>query len=363
MPERGVVREESTVREKTGVEETVTHITIKVPLGTVVHRLSGEKGYVPIGDVTTTDNIVVACGGQRGRGNASFASAIQREPLLAEAGQAGERFKLFLELKLIADVGIIGPPNAGKSTLISACSAARPKIADYPFTTLDPVLGVAEAYGESFVLVEVPGLIEGAHMGVGLGHEFLRHAERVRLIWQVVDSSGEDPIGALETVGNELAMFSDALTDKQRMVVINKVDIPEGRERAEDVRKTLVERGIGVYLVSAATGEGVEQLLGETLTMLQRVPKEEAVREVATSPAATHVTVNLPDDVTREGNVYLVRSARLERIAALADVRDQRVIDQLWNELVRLGLDRRMVEKGIEPGNVVRVGRVELEWK
>ena len=209
---------------------------------------------------------MVARGGDGGRGNAWFVAADYQEPLLCEAGEAGEENQLRLELRLLADVGVVGKPNAGKSSLVARVSRARPKVAAYPFTTLEPVLGVVFVAGTQFVIAEIPGLLEGAHLGVGLGTQFLQHAERTKLLIHIVDGSSDDPIGDYSDVRAELAAYSPGLGERPGVVVVNKVDLPEVLERMPALVAELEESGVTVIPLSAATGEGIDALLRDVVT-------------------------------------------------------------------------------------------------
>ena len=235
-------------------------LLLKVPVGTVVK--DAETGEI-LGDlVEPGQTLVVARGGKGGRGNARFATPTRQAPKFAEPGKPGEERWLILELKLIADVGLVGLPNAGKSTLLSRISAARPKIADYPFTTLQPNLGIVSLSDHRrFVVADLPGLIEGAHRGVGLGLEFLRHVERTRVLLQVIDASGEDPLQDFEIVERELAHYHPELPRKPRAVALNKIDVVPDRKSLEKLKEELEPKGHPVYLISAATGEGLPELL------------------------------------------------------------------------------------------------------
>jgi GTP-binding protein len=235
-------------------------LVIPVPVGTVVK--DAATGQV-LADLTRHgQEAVVARGGRGGRGNARFATPTHRAPRHAEPGEKGEERTLVLELRLMADAGLVGKPNAGKSTLLARMSAARPKVGDYPFTTLHPNLGVVFlGLGQSFVLADLPGLVEGAHRGAGLGHRFLRHASRTRVLVYVVDAAlSEDPLRDLEVLRSELAAYDPQMVERARVVALNKVDLPEGRRRAEELREALVRRGLEVFLTSGATGEGVPAL-------------------------------------------------------------------------------------------------------
>ncbi len=246
---------------------------IPVPLGTVIKDF--DTGEI-LGDLTEDgETLIVAKGGKGGKGNARFVTSTNQAPKIAEPGGEGEERTLQLELKLLADVGIIGFPNAGKSTLISRISAARPKIADYPFTTLVPNLGVVSYHdGRTFVVADIPGLIEGAHAGAGLGIQFLRHIERTKLLVHLLDLSpitNRDPIDDYETMNKELKAYSEELSKKPQIVAANKIDITESREKLEEVKKYFDKSGIKIFPISSATGEGVIELIREIGKSLDRL--------------------------------------------------------------------------------------------
>lgn len=305
-------------------------------------------------------------------GNARFVSATNQEPVLAEKGEQGEQVVLFLELKLLADVGLLARPNAGKSTLISRCSAAKPRVAEYPFTTVEPVLGVVGVRNKDFVMMEVPGLLEGAHQGVGLGQQFLRHAERARVYVHILDGTSEDPVADFHMLNNELKQFNPALAEKPQIIGVNKIDVTEVRESQIELAGRLTEAAqewkpgnsgnsweTPVMFLSAVTGEGVPELLDRVMTVLDAFPKE-VVEE--TVPVAPRRRDYLPNKVWVEDGVYVVQSESLQRLAAMADTRDTRVIIQLWREMERRGLARELVDAGIEAGDTIRIGEVEVEW-
>lgn len=244
-------------------------LVIKVPLGTQVRRKIDDTSQVLIADIVEQgQKVLVAKGGKGGFGNAHFATPTNQAPRIAEKGKPGEECWLQLDLKLIADVGIIGYPNAGKSTLLSKVTKARPKIADYPFTTKEPVLGVVDRGEQSFVLADIPGIIEGAHQGRGLGLDFLRHVERTRVFIHLVDGSAESPISDLKKVEAELEAYDPALKDRPRIVAVNKIDLPEVRSRLPQIEPEFRKLGVPVYYISAATGEGVNELMLKTLELL-----------------------------------------------------------------------------------------------
>jgi GTP-binding protein len=272
-------------------------------------------------------------------------------------------------LKLLADVGLLARPNAGKSTLISRCSAAKARVADYPFTTVEPVLGVVRSGRSDFVMMEIPGLLEGAHKGVGLGHQFLRHAERARLYVHLVDGLAEDPADDYRMVREELLHFNPELADKRQMVVVNKLDVTEVREsRAQTAAsltralRTMGESSGEVMFISAATGEGVDAMLTRIASILETLPKEEPLYDDIESDRTPTSNKRLPESVTVEGGVFVVESDRLERLSALADTRDQRVLLQLWREMRRTGMAEKLIDEGIEVGDTIRIGKVEVEW-
>lgn len=247
---------------------------IPVPLGTVIYEKSAD-GKEPVADLDKLgEGVVVARGGRHGRGNARFATPTRQAPEIAEPGEPGEEKQLILELKILADVGIVGKPNAGKSTLLAAASRARPKIADYPFTTKEPVLGIVNVGWTRFVLAEIPGLIEGAHEGRGLGLEFLRHAERTKLLIHLVDGSSADPDSDLAQVREEIRLYSPQLAAREQIVVVNKTDIPQVRERMPELQRWLSESG-EIWFVSAATGEGVADLMKHVASHLEGIEKGE----------------------------------------------------------------------------------------
>lgn len=347
---------------------------IQVPLGTQVYSQDADGEKTLLVDVVDSTAHLVAQGGKGGWGNSRFVSSTNQEPVLAQRGGKGEYRVLFLELKLLADVGLLARPNAGKSTLISRCSAAKPRIADYPFTTVEPVLGAVSSHGKDFVMMEVPGLLEGAHKGVGLGHQFLRHAERAHSYVHVIDGLAEDPVADLKMLNNELRMFSPVLSNKRQIVAVNKIDITEVRERREEtetcLRDALTEEWDGpepvsevpIMFISAVTGEGVPELLGKLVEYLSVDREEEGQPAVKAEPIRKPLRPAVQELVYKDRDVYKIESEELERLVAMADLRDQRVILQLWREMTRKGLARRLADLGIEAGDTIQIGRYEVEW-
>ena len=331
---------------------------IPVPLGTVVRDANTGEFIADL--VEPGQKVLVAKGGKGGRGNAAFATPVNQAPRFAERGEPGQERWLYLELKLIADVGIVGVPNAGKSTLLAAVTAARPKIAPYPFTTLEPNLGVVTVGDYDFVLADIPGLIEGAHRGAGLGHKFLRHIERTRLIIHLLDGLSPNPLRDFEAINRELALFSERLAAKPQIVAFNKMDIPEVREKWPKVRDALVEAGYGVYPISAATGEGVWELMRAVAALLQEMPKELPPLEEEVVPVTKK---ELPFTVIREGGVWKVTGQEVEKITATVNWDQEEALALFHRKLEKLGVIKALRKMGIQDGDTVIIGNVELEWR
>ncbi|MHB1133529.1 MAG: GTPase ObgE [Chloroflexota bacterium] len=335
-------------------------VRITVPLGTIVRT---EDGEVLADVVDIGQEVMVARAGRGGLGNSHFATSTNQVPRIAQKGEPGEVRVLNLELKLIADVGIIGFPNAGKSTLLAAASKALPKIADYPFTTLVPNLGVVVLEYDTFVLADIPGLIEGAHEGKGLGHEFLRHIERTKVLIHVLDGGEEDPRSAYDKVNAELALFEPPLHDKPQLIALNKIDQPEVRERLPEVQKALSDLLWPVYPISAASGEGVQALLRRAHAELQTMRAAEAAR----APAPGEVVLR-PQPVagslavTREGAAWRVRGSRLERLVVMADLENEESLRLLLRHVNRSGTPLALHRAGAQAGDMVRIGELEVRW-
>jgi GTP-binding protein len=254
-------------------------LSLVVPVGTVVSHKSQIGGDSLIADLDQEgQSVVVAKGGKGGRGNARFATSTNQAPQTAEEGTEGEERSLILELKLIADVGVIGYPNVGKSTLLAAVSAAKPKIASYPFTTLEPVLGRVEVGRQSFVLAEIPGLIADAHLGKGLGHDFLRHIMRTRVLIHLLDGSSPAPAEDMAQVNTELSLFDSALARKPQLVAVNKIDLDQVKDRRDELEKSFRAIGTEVFFISAVSGQGIPELMAATAKVVQSAPGPEPAR-------------------------------------------------------------------------------------
>jgi GTP-binding protein len=305
--------------------------------------------------------VLVVKGGRGGRGNAAFASPTNQAPRIAEHGEPGQERWLHLELKLIADVGVIGMPNAGKSTLLSVVSAARPKIAAYPFTTLQPNLGVVSVDDyQTFVVADVPGLIEGASEGAGLGHQFLRHVERTRLLIHLLDGAGTDPLADYETINRELGQFSERLAAKPQIVVLNKMDLPDAQAWWPLVQEAMQGRGIEAYAISAVSTQGVQELMRRTFALLQTLPATEVLPE---APAVFRPAEREEDfAVEREEDGWRVRGTRVERVAAMTPFALSEAVARFQRQLRAMGVVEALEEAGVQPGDSVRIGERELEW-
>ena len=336
-------------------------LVLKVPPGTEVWRELDDGRRELVGELLEEgSSLVVARGGMGGWGNARFATAVQRAPRIAQRGQRGEEINLILELKLLADIGIVGLPNAGKSTLLGAISAARPKVADYPFTTLEAVLGVVERNWETFVVADIPGLIEGAHLGAGLGLDFLRHVERTKVILYLIDGSGEEPLRDLSTVQAEVGEYGHGVASRPSVVAVNKIDRPEVRERRTEIAEACSSDGVDVLFVSAATGEGVDELVNR----LAKTLAAESERPPAVTQEPAPVAVQAPmsaHQVKREDGAFRVDGERAVAFAEMMPVETDEGRAELWRRFKRWGVTGALRRAGARPGDRVRLGEVELE--
>jgi GTP-binding protein len=342
---------------------------IDVPPGTVV--LDDESG-APVADLVEHGQaVIVARGGQGGLGNTHFVTSTRQAPRIAELGEPGEERWLRLELKLIADVGLVGFPNAGKSTLLAAASAARPKIADYPFTTIEPNLGVVEVggiKGDTFVMADIPGLIEGAAEGVGLGHEFLRHIERTRLLLHVIDGSGgleeRDPVEDFALVSAELAAYSDELAAKPRFAAINKLDLPETRANLPRLHAVLDGQVEHVFEVSGVTGDGVAEMMAAIAERLREIPRERLAEEDAQRRVYTLEDVDERhwEAERLSAHHFAVRGIKLERTLKMTDFANEEAADRFQRILEASGVSARLEEMGVQPGDIVHIAERELVW-
>ncbi|HEV8489687.1 MAG TPA: GTPase ObgE [Candidatus Limnocylindrales bacterium] len=339
-------------------------LILAVPPGTaIVDDASGEL----VADlVAVGQSAMVARGGRGGLGNTHFKTATHQAPKHAQKGEPGEERWLRLELRLIADVGLVGLPNAGKSTILAALTAARPKIADYPFTTLEPNLGVMDLGDEDErrpTIADVPGLIEGASSGAGLGHAFLRHVERTRVLVHIVDGASRDPEWDHSIIRDELRAHDPALLEKPILVVFNKLDLPAAEAAWPAFRAAREAEGLAVVGMSAATGGGLDQLRAAIGTLLP------AAAELAAPPEPAGVVVHRIETmgdrfvVERENGAFRVRGRRIERLAAQTNFDNEESAERFQRDLARLGIEDELRKAGIEAGDTVRIGATELEWE
>ncbi|HBG50148.1 MAG TPA: GTPase ObgE [Cyanobacteria bacterium UBA9971] len=334
-------------------------IYIKVPCGTIIKDVKSGK---IIGDLTYSgQTLLLASGGRGGRGNARFATPIRRAPQFCEPGEPGISRELELELKLIADVGLLGMPNAGKSTLISVISAAKPKIADYPFTTLVPNLGIIKKPdGDGLVIADIPGLIEGASQGIGLGFEFLRHVERTRLLVHLLDMTEEDPVNNYKIINKELEKYGGRLNEIPQIIALNKIDAAD-LEIVEETAKIFKADNKEVFTISAATGEGTKDLVYHLIQKIEEIPLPEFNIEVEKDEDASD-----HDDseykIHKFDHFFIVKGGRVERLVSVTELRNTEAIFRLQNILKGMGVFKALEDSGIKDGDTVRIGEFEFEY-
>ncbi len=333
-------------------------LVITVPLGTSVRTAEGL-----VADLTRDgEEVMVARGGRGGLGNTHFKTPTNQAPRIAEKGEPGEEAELWLELKTLADVGLVGEPNAGKSSLLAALSAARPKIAPYPFTTLSPHLGVTEVGDLRLVVADIPGLIQGAHAGKGLGLRFLKHVERARVLLHVVDAARDDALEAYDVVRAELGQYNPRLLDKPEVVAANKMDLEEARAHWPRLHAAWQRRGVTAIPVSAQTGEGIEALLAALKEALAKLPPEErelapTVRVYRLAPETERWRIERDPD-----GAFRLVGRPVERAVAMADLSTREGIDRFQTVLGRMGVLAALERAGVTEGSTVRIGSTELEW-
>ncbi|WP_085523233.1 GTPase ObgE [Tuberibacillus sp. Marseille-P3662] len=340
------------------------NLIVDVPPGTVV--TSQETGDV-IADLTEHgDEAIIARGGRGGRGNTRFATASNPAPHHAENGEPGDERNIRIELKLLADVGLIGFPSVGKSTLLSVVSAAKPKVAAYHFTTINPNLGVvASGDGESFVVADLPGLIEGAHEGAGLGDQFLRHIERTRVLIHVIDMSGmegRDPFEDFQKINDELRQYEYRLTERPQVIAANKMDMPDAEDHLELFKEQL-EDEIPIYPISALSKDGLEPLLQEVAQLLQTTPEFPLHFDHAEEPYTYAIDDEQPFKITRDDDgTYVVSGPRVERLFKMTDFNRDESVGRFSRSLRRMGVDDALRERGIQDGDLVRILDFEFEF-
>lgn len=334
-------------------------LVISVPPGTLVY--DDDSGEV-LGDlVSPGQQLIVARGGRGGRGNSRFATARNQAPRIGERGEPAQAINMRLELKLIADIGIVGVPNAGKSTFLASVTNAKPKIAPYPFTTLEPNLGVAELDEDTtLVLADIPGLIEGAHLGTGLGHDFLRHIQRTRVLIHLLDGLAEDPLLDFAQINSELALFDPDLVKKPQAVALNKIDMPEVQERLKSVTKGLKKRGYEVLPISALVGTNVRELLYKASQLLEEAP---VIEEMAALPVYRVESDPRQFTIRREKDGWRVSGESIERAAAMTYWEYDQSVERFQRILQTLGIEDALRKAGVQPGETVMIGDYELEWQ
>lgn len=357
-------------RNKSQHGANAENLIVRIPPGTIL--MDDDTGEV-IGDLTRHgQQVVVARGGRGGRGNIRFATPNNPAPELAENGEEGEERYVVMELKVMADVGLVGFPSVGKSTLLSVVSAAQPKIGAYHFTTITPNLGMVEVGdGRNFVMADLPGLIEGAHEGVGLGHEFLRHVERTRVIIHVVDmagTEGRDPFEDWEKINDEIRLYNAALMDRPQIVAANKMDMPEAEENlavfTEKVKA--IRPDIEVMPISSLTRQGIQELLYRTMDILESMPEEPTVEEVTEVAEWKVYKFKAQNDntftITRDNEMYVVHSERIERMLKRMQMNSHDAILKLARTMRHMGVDEELRKRGATDGTIVRIGDFEFEF-
>jgi GTP-binding protein len=339
--------------------KSATDLVVSVPPGTLV--FDAATGDL-LGDlVEDYQQLQVAKGGRGGRGNQHFATSRNQTPRMAEKGEPAEEKNLRLELKMIADVGIVGVPNAGKSSLLAVVSNAKPKIANYPFTTLSPNLGVAQLDIDTLlVLADIPGLIEGAHQGVGLGFAFLKHVQRTRVLIHMLDGMSADPLSDFSQINSEMALFDEKISEKPQIVAFNKMDLPDVQERWPEVQQAITKLGYEVMPVSTVTHENVDKLLWRVETLLREAPEPEAVETMPVYRASEDPKAFTVKQ-TEEG--WEVHGDAIERAAAMTYWEHRESVRRFQRLMENIGVDDALREAGIKEGNMVFIGDYALEWQ
>ena len=336
---------------------------IKVPIGTIVRDANTKEILADLSE--PGQKALILKGGRGGKGNAHFATSTRQAPRFAQDGENGEERELILELKLLADVGLIGFPNVGKSTFLSMTTSATPKIADYHFTTLQPNLGVVKTdYGDSFVIADIPGIIEGASEGTGLGLQFLRHIERTRLLLHVIDvsgSEGRNPVEDFYTINNELKNYSEKLSKRKQIIVANKIDIMQDESLYKELEKVAKENNMEIFKISAATNTGVSELIKHVAEVLKTLPKENLV-EIKNRKVYT-----LKDDdeytIEKEDGMFVIKGEAVERVMRRVNIADNESLYYFQRSLDELGVNQKLKEMGIKDGDIVKICDYELEWE
>lgn len=336
---------------------------IGVPRGTIIR--DEETGKIVVDLSQEDQKELVLTGGRGGKGNAHFATSTRQAPRFSQDGEKGLEKELVLELKLLADVGLVGFPNVGKSTFLSRVTSAKPKIADYHFTTIIPNLGVVKSiYGDSFVIADIPGIIEGASQGVGLGIQFLRHIERTRLLLHVIDVSGlegRDPVVDFKTINEELKQYSEKLSQRKQIIVANKVDAMQDEMNYEKLKELAQQQGLEIYCISAVTGEGIDALMNRVAEILKELPKEELI-EIKEKMVYTLAEHKDEFTVRKEGNEFIVGGPAAERLMGRINIGDNESLYYFQKSIRELGIEEKLRQMGINEGDTVKFLEWEFEW-
>ena len=336
---------------------------VKVPRGTVVRDVETGKLIADLSKEGQTELILP--GGRGGKGNCHFATSTRQAPRFAQDGEKGLEKEIILELKLLADVGLIGFPSVGKSTILSRVTSARPKIAEYHFTTLEPNLGVVKTeFGDSFVIADIPGIIEGASEGIGLGLRFLRHIERTRLLLHVIDASaseGRNPVEDFKTINTELKKYSEKLSERKQIIVANKADVIQDEELYKELEKLAKENNIEIFKISAVTGEGLKELFAYVSKILKTLPKED-LEEAEEKKIYTLKEEAEGFDVRKEDGMYVVDGPAIQKIMSRANLEDNESLYYFQKSIRFLGVEDRLKEMGIQEGDTVKFIDWEMEW-
>ena len=336
---------------------------IKVPIGTIVRDAETNKVLADLSN--PGQKALILSGGRGGKGNSHFATSTRQAPRFAQDGEKGKEKELILELKLLADVGLIGFPNVGKSTFLSMTTSATPKIADYHFTTLEPNLGVVKTdYGDSFVIADIPGIIEGASEGTGLGIQFLRHIERTRLLLHVIDvsgSEGRDPVQDFYTINEELKKYSEKLSKRKQVIVANKIDVMQDEELYKNLEKVAKENNMDIFKISAATGKGISELMKYVSATLKTLPKEDLIeitdKKVYTLKDEDEYTIQKVD------GKFVIKGESVEKVMRRVNIADNESLYYFQKSLDNLGVNQKLKEMGIKEGDIVQIEDYELEWE
>ncbi len=336
---------------------------INVPLGTVVKEADTGKIVLDMSQLGQKELLIQ--GGRGGKGNSHFATSTRQVPNFAQSGEPAIEKEFILELKLLADVGLIGYPNVGKSTIISIVTEAKPRIADYHFTTLEPCLGVVKTdYGKSFVIADIPGIIEGASEGVGLGHQFLRHIERTRVLLHVIDvagSEGRDPLQDFETINKELKKYNEKLSTRKQIVIANKMDLLQDMDKYESFKQELEKKGYEVFGISAATNKGLKEVLNRVINLLDEIPVEET-QVVEKTVYKLETSEDTVWNIQKEEDYYRLVGPAIDKLLSKVNFEDVESMQYFQRMLYKMGIEDRLKQMNLEEGTVIKVGTWEFEY-